>query len=55
MTFNDVKVLAGDNFYPASDASYKNMFWENLPVPDILYDEYTPSFVSLEEINPQKD
>ena len=28
-TFKDVKVFAGDNFYIASDASYKNLVWEN--------------------------
>ena len=27
--FKDVKVFAGDNFYIASDASYKNLVWEN--------------------------
>ena len=29
-TFQDVKVFAGDNFFPAADASYRNMVWENL-------------------------
>jgi len=29
-TFEDVKVFAGDNFYPAPDASYKNVHWENI-------------------------
>ena len=28
-TFKDVKVFAGDNFHTASDASYKNLVWEN--------------------------
>ena len=45
-TFNDVKVFAGDKFAPASDASYKNLVWENLPVPDIHVD--TPTIVSIE-------
>ena len=48
MTFNDVKVFAGDKFYPASDASYKNLVWENLPVPDILFNVDTPTIVSIE-------
>ena len=26
--FNDVKVLAGDDFYPKADATYKNLVWE---------------------------
>ena len=28
-SFEDVKVFAGDNFYPASDATYKNLVWES--------------------------
>jgi len=28
-TFSNVKVFAGDNFYPAADASYKNLVWES--------------------------
>ena len=47
-TFDEVKVFAGDNFYPASDASYRNLFWENLPVPNIMFHQYTPTIVSLE-------
>ena len=43
-----MKVFAGDDFYPASDASYKNLVWENLPDPDILFHLDTPSIVSLE-------
>ena len=27
--FEDVKVFAGDNFFKASDATYKNLIWEN--------------------------
>ena len=46
--FKNVKVFAGDNFYPAADASYKNLVWENLPFPDILLSMYTPAIVSLE-------
>ena len=44
--FNDVKVFAGDKYYPAADASYKNLVWENLP--DILFNVDTPAIVSLE-------
>ena len=29
-SFTDVKVFTGDNFYPASDATYKNLIWENI-------------------------
>ena len=47
-TFNDVKVFAGDDFYPPSDASYKNLVWENLPVPEVLFNANTPAMVSLE-------
>ena len=43
-TFKDVKVFAGDNFYIASDASYKNLVWENgkedLNVSSIHYHPY---------------
>ena len=28
-TFQDVRVFAGDNFYPAADASYRNLIWES--------------------------
>ena len=28
-TFSNVKVFAGDNFYPAAAASYKNLVWES--------------------------
>ena len=28
--FKDVKLFAGDNFFPPADASYKNLIWENL-------------------------
>ena len=49
MIFKDVKVFAGDNgTIPQSDVSYKNLEWENLPVPDILFGFYTPAIVSLE-------
>ena len=27
--FKDVKLFAGDNFYPPADASYKKLIWEN--------------------------
>ena len=46
-TFNDVRVFAGDRKNPPADASYRNLFWENLPVPDILFNVYTPTLVSL--------
>ena len=47
MIFNDVKVFAGDDYYEPSDASYKNLVWENILVPDILVHVYTPAIVSL--------
>jgi len=28
LAFQDVKVFAGDNFFPAADADYKNLIWE---------------------------
>ena len=28
-SFRDVKVFAGDDFYQAADANYKNLIWEN--------------------------
>ena len=52
MTFNEMNVYAGINQallnYPLSNASYKNLVWENLPVPDILHNVYTPAIVRLE-------
>ena len=43
----NLKVFAGDNYFPGEAiASYKNLFWENLP--DILFDVNTPTIVSLE-------
>ena len=48
MTFNDVKVFAGDKKNPPADASIKNLLWEHLPVPDILFNFYTPTMVSPE-------
>ena len=47
-TFDEVRVFAGDNFHPSSDASYRNLFWENLPVPQVMFHQYTPTIVSLE-------
>ena len=50
-TFDEVRVFAGDNFHPSSDASYRNLFWENLPVPHTVRTnthQYTPTMVSLE-------
>ena len=46
-TFNGVKVFAGDNLWPAADASYRNLLWENLPTPDFMPHLYTPTIVSL--------
>ena len=43
-----MKVFAGDDFNQPSDASYKNLVWENLPVPDILFHVDTPAMVSLD-------
>ena len=45
-TFSKVKVFAGNNLHDPADASYRNLFWENLPVPDYLFHMYTPSIVS---------
>ena len=56
--FQDVKVIAGDTSHPnprigdEADASYKNLVWENLPVPDILFHQDTPAVVSLDIENP---
>ena len=47
-TFHDVRVFAGDDFYPPAHASYKNLVWENLPLPDILFNVDTPAIVSLD-------
>ena len=50
MTFNKVKVFAAETVHtilPAADASYKNLVWENIPLPDILLNMYTPAIVSL--------
>ena len=51
MIFNDVKVFAGDDYYEPSDASYKNLVWKNLPVPDISFHVDTPSIVSRDNTN----
>ena len=48
VTFHDVKVFAGDKKNPPADASYKNLLCENLSVPDIMFNIYTPTIVSLE-------
>ena len=45
-----MKVFAGDNYNPAADASYKNLVWENLPVPDIVFPKDTPTIVSHQKI-----
>ena len=29
-SFKDVKLFVGDNFYTATDASYKNLIWEKI-------------------------
>ena len=49
MSFQDVKVFAGGKKNPPADASYKNLLWENVPVPDILFNVYTPTIVSLDK------
>ena len=46
-TFNDVKVFAGVNTHSPAIANYKNLVWEKLPAPDILFNEETPAIVSL--------
>ena len=50
MTFQDVKVFAGGKKNPPADASYKNLLWENVPIPDILFNVYTPTIVSLDKL-----
>ena len=45
---DDVKIWAGSYYRPAANASYRNLFWENLPTPDFLFHVYTPNMVSLE-------
>ena len=45
VTYYDVTVFSGDA--NAADASYKNLIWENLPAPEILFHVGTPAIVSL--------
>ena len=47
-SYNDATFSTGDDVDPPSDASYKNLVWENLPVPDFFFNFYTPAIVSLE-------
>ena len=47
-SYNDATFSTGDDVDPPSDASYKNLVWENLPVPDILFQREIPTIVSLE-------
>ena len=35
-TFQDVRVFAGDNFYPAADANYRNLVWENIGLSGVV-------------------
>ena len=35
--FNDVRVLAGDDFAPEADATYKNLVWENLQSKHLIF------------------
>ena len=52
-TFNNVRVFAGDNFSPAADASYRNLVWENIPIPDFMFrlnfpvHVYSPAMVRI--------
>ena len=32
-TFQDVRVFAGDNFYPEADGQFRNLIWENIQLP----------------------
>ena len=48
MTFENVEVFAGDYYYSPAGARYKNLVWENLPVPDILLEVDTPAIVSVD-------
>ena len=34
-SYKDVKVFAGDDFYPEADASYKNLIWETFEDNDL--------------------
>ena len=34
-SYKNVKVFAGDNFYPGADASYKNLIWETFDSEDL--------------------
>ena len=36
MTFQDVRIFAGDKFYPAADASYRNLIWENISLSGVV-------------------
>ena len=45
-----MKVFAGDKKNPPADASYKNLVWEKVPEPDIMFNVYTPAIVSVEII-----
>ena len=36
MAFPDVRVLAGDRFQPAADASYRNLVWENIGLSGVV-------------------
>ena len=38
--FEDVNVFAGDNFYPAAEADYKNLIWETKG--NLFYFDATP-------------
>ena len=48
VTFQDVKVFAGDKKNPPADASYKNLLLKKMPVPDIMLNIHTPTIVSRE-------
>ena len=45
MTIDGVHVIAA--YQNPADASYRNLFWENLPTSDFLYHVYTPPIVSI--------
>ena len=34
-SYKNVKVFAGDDFYPGADASYKNLIWETFDSEDL--------------------
>ena len=38
-TFQNVKVFAGNNFFPAADVTYRNLVWENIGLEEETEEE----------------